>query len=160
MACLGSLPKCLTQIGPNPAGAYEIVGILKKRPSVTQITLSQNALGDEGLQIILQYLTHNAASLSVTSLTLNSCKLGDTALEQLGSYIRNHRTLQNLSLQDVSPLFYEYLCNFILCHISQNVFKVTRCVLSSAMMAITNANIGKPERHLRFHTVSQLFLDI
>jgi hypothetical protein len=95
------LTKYLTQIGYDSTGANEVVGILKKRPSVTQITLSQNALGDEGLQIILRYLTHNSTSLSVTSLNLNTCNLGDAALEQLGLYLKNQRTLQNLSLQDV-----------------------------------------------------------
>jgi Ran GTPase-activating protein (RanGAP) involved in mRNA processing and transport len=95
------LTKYLTQIVSDSKGANEVVGILKKRPFVTQITLSQNALGDEGLQIILQYLTHNSTSLSVTSLNLNSCNLGNTALEQLGLYLKNQRTLQNLSLQNV-----------------------------------------------------------
>ena len=101
------LTKYLTQIVSDSTGANEVVGILKKRPSVTQITLSQNALGDEGLQIILQYLTHNSISLSVNSLNLNSCNLGNAALELLGLYLKNQRTLQNLSLQDVRPLSHD-----------------------------------------------------
>lgn len=84
----------------GPTGGREVVGLLKKRPSVTAITLNQNELGDDGLSIVLQYLTYNSTSLGITTLSLNCCNLGDSSLEGLGEYIRNHRTLQNLSLQN------------------------------------------------------------
>ncbi|PRP75063.1 hypothetical protein PROFUN_03899 [Planoprotostelium fungivorum] len=88
----------LTDNGLTTADAVMISTLPFKMTSITELNLSDNDLGDEGIAAIAEGL---CASSSVRSLVLNRCWNGKAkapAVENLGKLISTNRVLESLSI--------------------------------------------------------------
>ncbi|TFK32348.1 hypothetical protein BDQ12DRAFT_659333 [Crucibulum laeve] len=82
-------------------GGQKIVSIISSRRIVNKLILGNNQLGDEGCEVLFQFLASPAGRKhQISAISLNSNGISDTGLSSISNYLRDNRSLQELLLQN------------------------------------------------------------
>lgn len=114
-------------------GAIAIANILTKNESLKELSLSRNAIGDEGVEALMVALSESPKAV-LTRLRLDECALSGKAIDAMARWIKSpHCTLQildlaNNDLKSASAEFFHALrantsiqkINFRNCHLADS----------------------------------------
>ena len=78
--------------------------MLVAHPTITQLILGNNDLGDDGAVALFDFLSSPVEEERIiTEISLNSCKIGNKGLDALSGFIAGNgrNTLKSLFLQNV-----------------------------------------------------------
>lgn len=79
--------------------AYIVNKIIKRNKRCESLSLTNNGITSNGIQILINSLVKNS---KITHLNLSSNPLGDQAIQFINELIISHRTLYHLSLADTN----------------------------------------------------------
>jgi hypothetical protein len=95
----------------SKSGAEQVVNELKKRSSARHLLLGQNALGDDGIELIMAFLcSPDGRRLPIEEISLNETQMSDGALDAVSRYLSGNQTLVGLHLLHVCT-FQTCICN-------------------------------------------------
>nr|AAP92143.1 leucine-rich repeat protein N4C [synthetic construct] len=88
----------LDQTDLTEAGMKDLASVLRSNPSLRELSLSSNKLGDAGVRLLLQGLLDPGTRLE--KLDLNQNDLTEADLKDLASVLRSNPSLRELSLSN------------------------------------------------------------
>jgi len=94
-------PDCSSSSLVSATGAQIVIDELRKPEmnALKRLLLEHNALGDEGLELIMNYLcTEDGRTLPIEEINLNVTGMGDVALNAVSKYLEGNQKLIELHL--------------------------------------------------------------
>ncbi|XP_072892063.1 NACHT, LRR and PYD domains-containing protein 12-like [Hemitrygon akajei] len=93
-------PECKiqTHVGLTDSGAEDLVSALSTNPSLTELDLSHNKLGDSGVKLVSAALRNPECKIQTLISRLNKVGLTDSGAEDLASALSTNPSLMELDL--------------------------------------------------------------
>ncbi|CCM04772.1 uncharacterized protein FIBRA_06963 [Fibroporia radiculosa] len=82
-------------------GALEVISMIQSRHLVTKLILGHNELGDDGCEVLFDYLISEAGcGHGILEISLNSNQISDRGLYSISRFLQNNTSLRKLFLQN------------------------------------------------------------
>ncbi|XP_072133014.1 NACHT, LRR and PYD domains-containing protein 3-like isoform X2 [Mobula birostris] len=88
----------LSNVGLTDSGAEDLGSALSTKPSLTELNLSRNKLGDSGVKLVSEAL--RKSKCKIQKLELDNVGLTESGVEDLASTLSTKRSLTELNLSD------------------------------------------------------------